>query len=194
MCNKLALFWAKIMKSVICKGFGAGCLFWHFVNRLFSCVFLYKVIVHFNRKLNGFSILLSIFASVKRAMMKNTIVLCVILLLMLAAFFFLRKYGKVGQAVEEHHDHGDSEGGCCGRHANCEKGHGGEGLYFDDEELDRFKGVSPREYSEDDIEEFRHVLYTMKEDEVDTWVQCLQTRGIELPEDVREEVLMILRK
>lgn len=114
---------------------------------------------------------------------------------MLAAFFFLKKYGKAGQPVEEHHHgHDSSESGCCGRHANCEKGHGGEGLYFDDEELDRFKGVAPQEYSGSDIEEFRQVLYTMKEDEVDTWVQCLQARGIELPGDVREEVLMILQK
>lgn len=127
------------------------------------------------------------------AIMGNTIILCVVLLLMIVAFCFLRKYGKAGQVVEEHHDHG-SEGGCCGRHANCEKGNGGEGLYFDDEELDRFKGVAPQEYTESDIEEFRQVLYTMKEEEVDTWVQCLQTRGIELPDEVREEVLMILRK
>lgn len=113
---------------------------------------------------------------------------------MVAAFFLLRRFGKGGEVAEEHHDHGGSEGGCCGRHANCEKDLDGKNLYFDDEELDRFKGVAPEEYDEIDKEEFRHVLYTMKEDEVDTWVHCLQTRGIELPEEVKEEVLMILRR
>ncbi len=126
--------------------------------------------------------------------MGNTLILASILLLMVAAFFLLRRFGKVAEVAEEHHDHGGSEGGCCGRHANCEKDLNGKNLYFDDEELDRFKGVAPEEYSESDKEEFRHVLYTMKEDEVDTWAHCLQTRGIELPEDVKEEVLMILRR
>lgn len=126
--------------------------------------------------------------------MGNTLILVSILLLMVAAFFLLRRFGKGGEVAEEHHDHGGSEGGCCGRHANCEKDIDGKNLYFDDEELDRFKGVAPEEYADSDKEEFRHVLYTMKEDEVDTWVHCLQTRGIELPEDVKEEVLMILRR
>ena len=130
----------------------------------------------------------------KTVTMGNTLILVSILLLMVAAFFLLRRFGKGGEVAEEHHDHGGSEGGCCGRHANCEKDLDGKNLYFDDEELDRFKGVAPEEYVDSDKEEFRHVLYTMKEDEVDTWVLCLQTRGIELPEDVKEEVLMILRR
>ena len=126
--------------------------------------------------------------------MGKTLILTSILLIMVAAFFLVRKYGKNGAVVEEHHDHGGSEGGCCGRHANCEKDLGGKDLYFDDEELDRFKGVAPEEYDESSKEEFRQVLYTMREEEVDTWVHCLQTRGIELPADVKEEVLMILSK
>lgn len=129
--------------------------------------------------------------------MGKILILASILLIMLAAFFLIKRFSKKGAVVEEHHDHhdhGGSEGGCCGRHANCEKGLDGKDLYFDDEELDRFKGVAPEDYDESSKEEFRQVLYTMKEEEVDTWVHCLQTRGIELPADVKEEVLMILRK
>ena len=66
-------------------------------------------------------------------------------------------------------------------------------LYFDDEELDRFKGKEQKEYTEEEIEEFRQVLYTMKPEEVDQWVHCLQTRGIELPAAVKDEVLLMLQ-
>ena len=65
--------------------------------------------------------------------------------------------------------------------------------YYDDEELDRFKGVKQEEYTDSDIEEFRQVLYTMKEDEVDNWVHCLQTRGIEIPAVVKDEILLMLQ-
>ena len=60
----------------------------------------------------------------------------------------------------------DSE--CCGQHQICEK----ESLlaavskqieYYDDEELDRFKGRPSDGYSEEEIEEFRDILYSMQE-------------------------------
>lgn len=117
-----------------------------------------------------------------------------ILVFIVAGFFILRKFYR-NTPVDEHHEHehGGEDGVCCGRHTNCAKGYDNSNLYFDDEELDRFKGINPEEYSDSDIEEFRNVLYTMKEDEVDNWVHCLQTRGIELPPQVKEEVLMMLQ-
>ena len=66
-------------------------------------------------------------------------------------------------------------------------------ILTDDEELDAYKGKSPEEYTDEEIEEFRNVLYTMKSDEVDLWVQCLQQRGIELPTEIKDEVLLILQ-
>ena len=66
----------------------------------------------------------------------------------------------------------DSE--CCGQHEVCEK----ESLlaavskqieYYDDEELDRFKGHPSDQYTEDEIEEFRDVMYTMQEVEMAGW-------------------------
>ena len=73
--------------------------------------------------------------------------------------------------------------------SNCESCE----FYDYDEELDAYKGKQPEEYTEKEIEEFRNVLYTMKSDEVDLWVQCLQQRGIELPAEIKEEVLLILQ-
>ena len=79
------------------------------------------------------------------------------------------------------------------RHTNCEKGYDNSNLYFDDEELDRFKGKKQEEYTDEETEEFRNVLYTMRSDEVDTWVHCLQTRGIEIPQEVKDEILLMLQ-
>ena len=86
---------------------------------------------------------------------------------------------------------------CCGQHEVCEK----ESLlaalskqieYYNDEELDRFRGRRAGEYSSEECEEFREVLYTMRSDEVAGWVRSLQLRGVELPEGVRDEVLLIV--
>ena len=63
--------------------------------------------------------------------------------------------------------------------------------YFDDEELDRFRRRSADSYTDDEIDEFREVLYTTLRNEVSDWLRSLQLREIELPEQLREEALML---
>ena len=86
---------------------------------------------------------------------------------------------------------------CCGQHEVCEK----ESLlaavskeieYYDDEELDLFRGIESGEYDSDAEEEFREILYTMRDEEVAGWVRSLQLRGVNLPDGLRDEVLMII--
>lgn len=86
---------------------------------------------------------------------------------------------------------------CCGQHETCEK----ESLlaavskqieYYNDEELDRFIGRESNAYLPDEIDEFRDVLYTMRDDEVAGWVRSLQLRSVELPDDLKDEVFMIV--
>lgn len=126
--------------------------------------------------------------------MSNTIIIALILAFLAAGMFILRKFYGNAVTAEEEHDHHDGEDGvCCGKHTNCAKGYDNSNLYFDDEELDRFKGKEPDYYTDSEIEEFRHVLYTMKENEVDNWVHCLQTRGIELPPVIKDEILLMLQ-
>lgn len=89
------------------------------------------------------------------------------------------------------------EGGiCCGMHAVCEKTSltptGTEADYYDDEELDRFRGRDASDYTPEESEEFREVMMTMQPEEVAGWSRSLQVRQIELPLDVREELLMIV--
>lgn len=105
--------------------------------------------------------------------------------------------GKTPQQETKKPNPADME--CCGQHEVCEK----ESLlaavskeieYYDDEELDRHKGKDSNAYTIEEEEEFRNILYTMKNEEVAGWVRSLQLRGIELPEGVKEEVLLIIRE
>lgn len=64
--------------------------------------------------------------------------------------------------------------------------------YYDDEELDAFKGRSSSGYTDDEAEQFSYVLYTMQPGEVAGWCRSLNLRGIELPDQVKDEVVMIL--
>lgn len=86
---------------------------------------------------------------------------------------------------------------CCGQHEVCEK----ESLlaaiskqieYYDDEDLDRYIGIAPDKYTPEQEEEFRDILYTMQSEEVAGWVRSLQLRGISLPNNLKDEVFLII--
>lgn len=86
---------------------------------------------------------------------------------------------------------------CCGQHQLCEK----DSLlaavsqkieYYEDEELDQFIGYTPNQYDENEAELFRDVFYTMHDTEVAGWVRSLTHRGINLPDLVKDEVLLIV--
>ncbi len=90
----------------------------------------------------------------------------------------------------------EAEQECCGAHEICEK----TGKYnpqfkpdyYDDEELDAYKGISPDDYTDEQIAEFDDVLMTMSEKDVAGWLKSLTMRGIELPYSVREKAILIL--
>ena len=82
---------------------------------------------------------------------------------------------------------------CCGQHEVCER----DSLlaavskkieYYDDEELDQFIGREGNMYTV----QFRDVLYTSKDYEVAGWIRSLQLRGIELPDNLKDEVFLII--
>ena len=64
--------------------------------------------------------------------------------------------------------------------------------YFDDEELDNYRGVPADGYTPEQVEQFRDVLYTMQEVEVAGWVRSLQLRAVELPDELKDEVFLIV--
>ena len=126
-------------------------------------------------------------------MTTNTLLLIAILAVLIALYFLFSKYRSTMSDPhhDEHHDSGD--GVCCGRHTVCDKGYDNSNLYFDDEELDRFKEREADSYNDEEVEEFRTILYTMKEEEVDQWVKCLTARHIELPTQLKDEIFLMLQ-
>lgn len=87
---------------------------------------------------------------------------------------------------------------CCGAHLVCEKdtllNSSTEIIYYNDEELDQYKGRESNTYDENEISQFSEVLFTLKENEVAGWLRSLQLREIELPQQLRDEALMIVRE
>lgn len=98
------------------------------------------------------------------------------------------------QAAEEVPEDGE----CCGLHITCEKDSLIAGAfddvdrYFDDEELDAFAGREPGSYSVAECDAFRDVLTTLLPGEIAPWARALQLRGIALPAEVREELIMMV--
>ena len=64
--------------------------------------------------------------------------------------------------------------------------------YYDDEELDLFRGRPSDEYTDEEVEQFADVLYTMKPEEVSGWNRSLILRGINLPDQLKDEVVGFL--
>ena len=86
---------------------------------------------------------------------------------------------------------------CCGQHEVCEKDSLLAAIskqieYYNDEELDRFRERKGNEYSAEETEEFRDVLYTMRSEEVAGWVRSLQLRQVNLPDKIKDEVFLII--
>ena len=86
---------------------------------------------------------------------------------------------------------------CCGQHEVCER----DSLlaavskkieYYDDEELDKYIGVAPDAYTPEQEDEFRDVFYTMQDTDVAGCVRSLQLRGIALPDNIKDEVFLII--
>ena len=86
---------------------------------------------------------------------------------------------------------------CCGQHEACER----DSLlaavskqieYYDDEELDTFIGRAPEDYTPEEADKFRDVFYTMQDTDVAGWVRSLQLRGISLPDEIKDEVFLVV--
>ncbi|MDY3789928.1 phospholipase [Bacteroides fluxus] len=91
----------------------------------------------------------------------------------------------------------EADAECCGQHEICER----DSLlaavskkieYYDDEELDKYIGISPDAYAPEQEDDFRDVFYTMQDTDVAGWVRSLQLRGIALPDNIKDEVFLII--
>ena len=139
----------------------------------------------------------------------SAIFLVVLVALSLAGRIMRKKNGNdiVPSSIEEapavasapsHEEMEDDGEECCGEHEVCEKGRIKRALrtdieYFDDEELDRYRGTAPDEYDDEAVEEFREVLYTMNPSEIEDWLKSLELREVALPDALKDELFMLMR-
>ncbi len=64
--------------------------------------------------------------------------------------------------------------------------------YYDDEELDAFRGMASDGYDDEQVAAFSEVLDTMQPDDVAGWLHSLELRGIALPDRLKDEAYMLL--
>lgn len=88
--------------------------------------------------------------------------------------------------------------GCCGKYDVCEQDsliatYKEDPEYFDDEELDRFHYRESGNYTDKEVEEFREVFYTIIDEEKPRWVRSLQLREIAVPDQMKDEIVLIVR-
>jgi len=128
--------------------------------------------------------------------------ICAVILVLLLILYRLDRYNKMRMLNQDQAEQPVPEipaGECCGKHAVCEKQKLAEARmrsaqYFDDEELDRFSGRKSDGYTDQEVDEFRYVMYTMRQDEVREWMECLQARNIELPDELKEECFSMMNE
>ncbi len=65
-------------------------------------------------------------------------------------------------------------------------------LYFEDEELDAYRGRSADGYTDDELEQWRDVLYTLRPGDLLPWQHSIESRGIVMPTVIRLELVDLL--
>jgi hypothetical protein len=131
-----------------------------------------------------------------------TYYICAAVLLLMFVLYYLDRWNKTHVKSTEQTQQPEPDipsGECCGKHVVCEKQKLAEARlrsaqYFDDEELDRFSGRPSDQYDDQEVEEFRYVMYTMEQNEVREWMECLQARNIELPDELKEECYSMMNE
>lgn len=85
---------------------------------------------------------------------------------------------------------------CCGAHEVCDfdeiKADINRIEYYDDEELDAYKNKKEKDYTSEQIDQFREVLYTLKTAEIRYWLLSIERRHINLPTILMSEARMLM--
>ena len=130
-------------------------------------------------------------------MIVSLIILCALVAVGLPLYLMHRRDADRSDSLEDVQGEPSGEEECCGMHITCEKDSllasvSPEIEYYDDEELDVFIGRRADDYTDEEIEQFRDVLLTLLPEDIAGWGRSVQLRGINLPDTIREELLMIV--
>ena len=60
--------------------------------------------------------------------------------------------------------------------------------YFDDAELDQYRCIPSDSFNDQQIDQFREILYSIRPEELSDWFISLEKRGIELPDVLKQEL------
>lgn len=122
----------------------------------------------------------------------------IIILVVFGAMLMLVTYLNRKKKQEEVEINVQIDEECCGAHEVCDRDSllspDCEIIYYDDDELDAMTKINPTDYTEVQKKQFSEVFYTLKESDVAGWLRSLQLRAIELPADLKEEALLIVRE
>jgi len=66
-----------------------------------------------------------------------------------------------------------------------------EVTYYDDEELDDYRGRDENGYTAEEEEQWRDVLYTLQPADLLGWGQSIKHRGLVMPAAIRDEFLQL---
>ncbi|MCF0202575.1 MAG: hypothetical protein HUK08_04345 [Bacteroidaceae bacterium] len=129
----------------------------------------------------------------------NTIYFAVALVVLAIATHILRRYlGSTGleDALKKNPPASDC-GACDGNNSKCEQECMMEAAtkpieYFDDEELDVYAGRQSDSYTDEEAEQFREILCSMKQNEVKEWNRSLILRNINVPNQIKDELLLLI--
>ena len=115
--------------------------------------------------------------------------------------FYQHKTDEAADETDENAPTESSTQGCadesCGLRSVCPSEQILEGAcrqeitYYDDEELDAFAGRGEGDYSDDELEQWRDVLYTLQPADLLGWGQSIKHRNLVMPTAIREEFLQL---
>lgn len=131
----------------------------------------------------------------------NTVIIIIAALLaifVIVAVVFLGKTNREakakGEIVEAKQKKIDPT--CCGAHEVCDfelmKANPEMIEYFEDEELDSLKDINPDDYTDNQIDQLREVLYTLDSHEIRKWILSIDRRHILLPDFLQQEALDLM--
>ena len=121
------------------------------------------------------------------------LLIALIVLAVIAAAIGLLSRDKEGEVVNAE----PSCATCSGDDARCEQDCMLEAAvkeieYYDDEHLDKYAGRQSDSYSDEEIEEFAEVMYTLQPKDVAGWNRSLILRNVNIPNCLKDELIDLL--
>ncbi|MGM9818589.1 MAG: phospholipase [Paludibacteraceae bacterium] len=124
--------------------------------------------------------------------------LLLIALLILVAVGALAFFVSRRSLTTDADEHKEIPSDCCGAHEVCERdsllSKTNQIIYFDDEELDTLSGKDAATYTIEEQKQLEEVFLTLRESDVAGWLRSLQLRNIALPDELKEQALLIVRE